>query len=210
MPPLAINILRQGTDDSPIKDLLELAAAQAARPGVLSISVVEGFPYADVEEMGMSFLATTNDDHALAVEVASTMARAAWDQRESYDAEGLQIDDALRRAAAAERGPVVLLDTGDNIGGGSPGDSTHLLAAAQRLGIRGLFQSLCDPESVAACVAAGVGQTLELAVGGKTDDIHGEPVRVKGESACCPTARSRTRRRPTGASGFTTPAQALC
>ena len=66
MPPLAINILRQGTDDAPMRRLLDFADVQAQRPGVLSVSVVEGFPYADVEEMGMSFLAITDDDPALA------------------------------------------------------------------------------------------------------------------------------------------------
>jgi microcystin degradation protein MlrC len=75
---------------------------------------------------------------------------------------------------------VVLLDTGDNVGGGSPADSTHLLAAAQRLGVRGLFHSLCDPQAVQECITAGVCATVELAVGGKTDDRHGRPVNVRG------------------------------
>lgn len=183
MPPVAINILAQGTDDSPMKELVAFARAQTERPGVLDVSVVEGYPYADVAEMGMSFLAITDGDATLAREVATTIARAAWDQREAFDTTGLTIEDALRRAeAVAEegRGPVVLLDTGDNVGAGSPADSTHLLAAAQRLGIRGLFISLCDPAAVQECVAAGVGATVELAVGGKTDDMHGEPVQVRG------------------------------
>lgn len=179
MPPVAINILRQGTSDSPMRELLEVAQEQARRPGVLSVSAVEGFPYADVAEMGMSFLAVTDDDAALAREVATELARFAWDQREDYEATGWAVDDALRRADEAERGPVVLLDTGDNIGGGSPGDSTFILAAAQRLGVRRLFQSLCDPGAVEECVAAGVGSTVELEVGGKTDDQHGAPVRVR-------------------------------
>ena len=40
--------------------------------------------------------------------------------------------------------------------------------------------SLYDPEAVAVCVAAGVGETVTLAVGGKTDDLHGTPVTVTG------------------------------
>ena len=36
------------------------------------------------------------------------------------------------------------------------------------------------PESVEACVEAGVGGTVTLDVGGKTDDMHGKPVRVTG------------------------------
>lgn len=179
MPPLAINILRQGTDDSPMWELLARAVQHGEQAGVLSVSVIEGYPYADVAEMGMSFLAVTDGDPDLASDVASALARTAWEQRSAYDAAGVPVEEALRRAAAADDGPIVLLDTGDNIGAGSPGDSTHLLAAAQRLGVPGIFCSLADPQAVQECIDAGVGATLELAVGGKTDDLHGSPVTVQ-------------------------------
>ncbi|MEE6287852.1 M81 family metallopeptidase [Georgenia sp. MJ173] len=183
MPPVAINILAQGTDDSPVRELVAHARQQARRPGVLDTSVVEGYPYADVAEMGMSFLAITDGDAALAQDVARTMARTAWDGREGFDAEALTVDDALGRAdriADEGRGPVVLLDTGDNVGAGSPADSTVLLAAAQARGVRGVFCSLCDPDAVQQCVVAGVGASVELLAGGKTDGRHGDPVRLRG------------------------------
>jgi microcystin degradation protein MlrC len=181
MPPLVVNILRQGTSDSPMRELVALATAAAARPGVLSVSVAEGFPYADVEEMGMAFLAVTDGDAALGRAVARELARAAWDVRDDLQGDGVAIDDALRLAATAESYPVVLLDVGDNVLGGSPADSTHVLAAAQRLGVRGLFHSLCDPAAVTACAAAGVSSVVEIDVGGKTDDLHGDPVWIRGE-----------------------------
>jgi microcystin degradation protein MlrC len=179
-PPLAVNILRQGTSDSPMKELVALAAEAATRPGVLSVSIAEGFPYADVEEMGMAFLAVTDADAELAGEIARELARAAWEVRPELEGDGIAIDEALRHAAQSAAHPVVLLDVGDNVGAGSPGDSTHVLAAAQRLGVGGLFHSLCDPASVAACADAGVGATVELEVGGKTDDLHGNPVAIRG------------------------------
>lgn len=180
-PPLIVNILRQGTSDSPMRELVALAAEAAARPGVLSVSIAEGFPYADVEEMGMAFVAVADDDADLAASIACELARAAWDVRAELQGDGVPIDEALSIAAASTAHPVVLLDVGDNVGGGSPADSTHVLAAAQRLGVRGVFHSLCDPASVAACAAAGVGARVELAVGGKTDELHGSPVLVRGE-----------------------------
>ena len=61
-PPLVVNILRQGTDDSPMRELVGRAVEAAHRPGVLSVSIAEGFPYADVEEMGMAFVAVTDGD----------------------------------------------------------------------------------------------------------------------------------------------------
>jgi len=81
---------------------------------------------------------------------------------------------------AARPGPIVLMDVGDNIGGGSAADSTFILAEAQRMGVTSLLQTLYDPEAVKACVAAGVGTQVTLAVGAKTDDMHGTPVTVSG------------------------------
>ncbi|WP_246211080.1 M81 family metallopeptidase [Phytoactinopolyspora alkaliphila] len=179
--PLAINILRQGTADEPMASLLKAARAQERRPGVLSVSVVEGFPYADVPEMGASVLAITDGQPALANEVAMHLADAAWAVREHFTGGAHSVDDALRTADTAPRGPVLLLDMGDNVGGGSPGDSTHLLHAARRLGITGLIESIYDPEAARQCVHAGAGGRVELHVGGKVDDRHGRPFPVSGE-----------------------------
>jgi microcystin degradation protein MlrC len=179
MPPVAINIVKQFTGEEPMLGLVQDVEAVLARPGMLSASVAEGYPYADVAEMGMSFLAVHDGDAAAARDAARWMARRAWDRRAAFVGDTPAPEAALR-AAVVRRGPVVLMDVGDNIGGGSPGDSTVLLEAAQRLGIRRFLQTLCDPQAVAACVSAGVGQTVELQVGAKTDDQHGRPVAVKG------------------------------
>ena len=179
MPPLLVNILCQGTDDSPMKELLQLADAQARRAGVLSVSVVEGYPYADVAEMGMSFVAITDNDPALAREVAHQLALAAWQVRAALNHGATAIDEALLRAQAAPAGPVVLFDVGDNVGGGSPGDSTHILHAARRLGVSQLLQAVCDPEVVRMAHAAGVGGRVHASVGGKSDQLHGMPFPIE-------------------------------
>jgi microcystin degradation protein MlrC len=180
MPPVVINIVKQFTGEEPMRALVQDVEQVLAREGMLSASVAEGYPYADVPEMGMSFLAVHDGDLAAARDAARWMARRAWDRRAEFVGDTPTPEEALRRAAAAPRGPVVLMDVGDNIGGGSPGDSTVLLETAQRLGIRRFLQTLCDPQAVAACVAAGVGATVKLRVGAKTDDQHGRPVEVSG------------------------------
>ena len=40
--------------------------------------------------------------------------------------------------------------------------------------------ALWDPQAVEVCRVAGVGANVELLLGGKTDDLHGEPLAVKG------------------------------
>jgi microcystin degradation protein MlrC len=180
MVPAAINILRQGTSDSPMKELVALANAEAERDGVLTVGLAEGFPYADVEEMGMSVTTVTDGDPVLARAISQKIARAIWDVRQELIGVATDIDDALIAASNAKNHPVVLLDVGDNVGGGSPADSTHVLAAVQRLGITGVFHSLCDREAVQACFDAGVGARVNVDAGGKTDDLHGSPVPIKG------------------------------
>ncbi|NUP99964.1 MAG: MlrC C-terminal domain-containing protein, partial [Armatimonadetes bacterium] len=71
-------------------------------------------------------------------------------------------------------------DVGDNLGGGTPGDGTFLLAELLAQGARGAVVTLCDPEAVGGCQAAGVGGELTLAVGGKQDAFHGSPVTLTG------------------------------
>jgi microcystin degradation protein MlrC len=180
MPPLVVNIVKQFTGEEPMLGVMNDLDAVLARPGILSGSVAEGYPYSDVEEMGTGFLAVSDGDAAAARDAARWMALRAWANREQFVGDTPSPEEALKMAAAADRGPVVLMDVGDNIGGGSSADSTVLLAEAKRLGIGSYLQTLYDPEAVSACVAAGVGADLTLKVGGKTDDLHGSPVEVTG------------------------------
>jgi microcystin degradation protein MlrC len=77
-------------------------------------------------------------------------------------------------------GPIVLVDSADNIGGGTPGDGTDALRAMLAAGAQEGAVVIADPEAVAACWAVGEGVELELAVGGKVDRWHGDPVRLRG------------------------------
>ena len=179
-PPLVVNILNQGTDEAPMSLLLARAAEHQRRPGVLSVSVIEGYPYADVPDMGMSFLALTDGQPQLAREIADDLAALAWSQRAALNQGGLSVEQALQAALASPPGPAVLFDVGDNVGGGSPGDGTHLLHAARRLGIGSVLQALRDADAVAACQAAGPGGRIDLMAGGRQDDRHGAPLRLRG------------------------------
>lgn len=53
-PPLAINIERQMTEEPPLAKCYDVADRQLSEARVLSNSIVLGFPYADVGEMGTS------------------------------------------------------------------------------------------------------------------------------------------------------------
>ena len=183
-PPLAINIERQLSAEPPCKTVYDYADAMLAEPGVLSNSVILGFPYADVAEMGASVIVVTDGDFGRAAELVTALEKFWWDHREEFVGRMISIDAALAQAAKLE-GPITLLDMGDNVGGGSPADGTELAhALAKTPQLAPAFVSLADPESVQKATAAGVGATVHLRIGGKTDNLHGKPfeadVVVKG------------------------------
>ncbi|HLZ26634.1 MAG TPA: M81 family metallopeptidase [Chloroflexota bacterium] len=181
MPPMVISILRQDTREEPMRGVIADVEEAATLPRIIHTSMAEGYPWADVEEMGAAFYAVADGDLAAARAAARWMAERAWSRRADLaTAPGLSPRAALEHARRAPKGPVVLLDVGDNVGAGSAGDSTFILAEAQRLGVRSLLETFRDPEAVAACVAAGAGATVTLTLGGKTDALHGAPVTVTG------------------------------
>jgi microcystin degradation protein MlrC len=87
---------------------------------------------------------------------------------------------AVRQALRTGKTPVVLVDTGDNVGGGSAGDGTVILAEMLRQGATEGVVCLYAPDEVQECIRAGVGAQVSFAVGGKVDRRHGDPVQVNG------------------------------
>ncbi len=209
MPPMLVNIVKQFTGQEPMKSLVEDCVRSNEIEGVLDTSISEGYPYADVFEMGMSWITITDNNSNLAKKISKNLAINAWKKREELNQPVNDIEDALNLAinkyvgpkpkgvenyvpsdgAALEElektehshlGPIVLMDVGDNIGGGSTADSTHILKKAIEMKIGNYLQSIYDPDSVEKCINAGEGAKIRLDVGGKTDDKHGEPITIEG------------------------------
>lgn len=180
-PPLLINIAKQHTQEPPAQELYDDVQTVMAWPGILSASVAMGFYYADVAEMGASFLAVADGDPGLAQKAARWMARRAWERRAEFQGHLPNPEEAVRTAGQMAKGPVVLMDVGDNVGGGSPGDSTILMAEVLRQQLPNALVILYDPESVQACVRTGVRQEVNLSVGAKTDRLHGHPISIRGK-----------------------------
>ncbi len=174
-PPLAINIEKQLTEEDPCRGVFGLAREITDRPDVLSASVILGFPYADVPEMGSSAVVVTDGDPELAKQLAGELGRALWDRRENFVGTFLDPKEAVRLARMREP-PVCLLDMGDNVGGGSPADGTVLAHRLIEERVADSFVCLYDPAAVQAAEAVGLGKRVKLSMGGKTDDLHGRPI----------------------------------
>lgn len=179
-PPMIWNILHQYTRAEPLRAIMADAVALEGRADILVANVAAGYPYADVYEMGPSVVVVADADRTLAQQEAARLALEMWKCRDQI---GIQLPgpaEAVERAIRSERAPVVLVEMGDNIGGGSPGDSTAILSELLRQGATGAVSVIYDPEAAKACADAGIGATVTLTVGGKTDRLHGDPVRITG------------------------------
>lgn len=183
--PMIINIVKQPTAFGTMKEIIDDVEEVIEKAGVLSASCGQGFPYSDVEQMGVSFLVVTDGDIELAEQQSSWLANRAWSRRADLQNDSPSLEKSIERAinAPADGKPTVIMDVGDNVGGGGTADSTHLLSEAMQQGLNGehsLLLSLFDPRAVESCIAAGVGTVITLSVGAGTDDLHGEPVEVTG------------------------------
>ena len=176
-PPLAINIERQHTAISPCHECYEALDDMLDDRRVLANSLLLGFPYADVPEMGSSVIVITNDEPDLARRLADEFAEYLMLRQQDFSGQLLGIEQALELAQQSPA-PVCLLDMGDNVGGGSPGDGTLLLEAICRHGISKAFVCLFDPASVVLAKSAGAGAQVSLKIGGKTDELHGPTLSV--------------------------------
>ena len=167
------------TEEGAMKRLMDRAFELEGAPGVLNVTVAGGFPYSDVPGAGMAFVVTTDGDPGLAKRCAAELAELAVRLKDEFALRHLPPRDAIEAALAEPEGPIVLAEGSDNVGGGAPGDATHLLARLTNVPRKALIV-IRDEEAVGRAYEAGVGAAFRGAVGGKSDDLHGSPVEVAG------------------------------
>jgi len=77
-------------------------------------------------------------------------------------------------------GPVVIAEKSDNPGGGAPGDATHLIRELIRNKVKqAVVCAIRDPETVQKAMKAGVGQVIDVELGGKGSKQSGGPIKGK-------------------------------
>lgn len=161
------------------EQMLESLLKHESEASCLDLSWFHGFPYTDVAHVGSFVVASYYpEDEGDAMQHARAFADQLWSRREEFRPISLDADQAVAAARAHDVYPVVIHETSDNCGGGSPGDGTHLLRGmlAAELGADACFGFVVDAEVAAQAHVAGVGATIQVRLGGKTDDLHGEPL----------------------------------
>jgi microcystin degradation protein MlrC len=137
-----------------------------------------GFPFADIRDAGVSVLVTTNGDQKLAREKADELAGWLWKLREELQPKLTRIEDVINFVNEhPDDGLTIVADGSDNPGGGAPCDGTIALQALIDARFEGAVVGvLYDPETADQAHRAGVGQTISVRLGGKTDNRHGTTI----------------------------------
>ncbi len=180
------------TSVEPMKSLTDKLREYEKDSSVMAASYLLGFPWADVEDNGVTALVVTDGDKNLAEEKAKELARFFWDARSEFCFynETREPDDALvhaRKSLADGVYPVVLSDSGDNPTAGSSQDVTNflkLIIADEELSSLNpplCYQAFYDPALVAKAFEAGEGNTVEGSLGAAFDKEKSSPIELNSE-----------------------------
>jgi len=184
--PVLSQTLRQGTDDEPFKSLIRLTREAEASGEVMAATVFGGFSLADIQDAGISCITIADGNKAAAEAVVERLRAEMWEHRGDHLYDHVPLTDAVARAKEITDGPVILLDHADNTGSGGNQDVMTVVEEVVRQGLDDVaVGGLWDPDAVQQMMRAGIGATVTLALGGKTDmpsiSRKGEPMMVTGK-----------------------------
>lgn len=164
-----------------IGEPMRLAQDFESRPAGLSAGLFIGNPFTDVRELQSCAFAVADDDEAAAREIALRTARMLWRDRRKMQVALTSVEAAMEALCQGGPGTVILVDAADATSSGASGDSNVILRALLESGYPGrVLLPIVDAPAVAAAMAAGVGASLAVELGGTLDPDRFEPVGIKG------------------------------
>ena len=192
--PLVSSIMRHAPEDGPSGDILRYAREMETSGRVLAATLLPGFAHADTPHTGVSAVVVADaladpQAQAAAQAVCDRMLAIAWERRAEYvfHAQPLAASVARARAlgAGTPSGPILLIDHCDNCGSGGAQDVMLVVEEILRQGLEDVaIAPIRDAQAVAQMVEAGVGNNVNLMLGGKTDmpavGLKGRPLQLSG------------------------------
>ncbi len=168
----------------PLYQLNRIREQMEQTPGIIDITIMGGYGYADTPESRMSVVATADGDPELAQQMARQLADRVWGKREEIrNARRIYpVDDGVRLAIESnEEKPVVLVDLGDDPGSMTASDSPVVLESLIRLGARDCVVVIRDPHVVKAAMDGGIGATIEMQAGAAIETRFYSPIPITGQ-----------------------------
>ena len=172
---------RSSTEWEPAKHLWAQLPELNKVPGVLDVSMLVGYVWAD-EPRSAASVVVTGTNPAAEEKIAKNLAQQYWDARREFNFgdEVYSLDDCIAKAMKSSTHPFVLADSGDNPTGGGNGDQATVLEALLKAGAKDVvFGGIADRPAVNACYKAGLGKTIPLSIGATLDPLASKPVKVQ-------------------------------
>jgi len=171
---------RSSTLYDPARRLWAQLPALNAKDGVMDVSLLAGYVWADEPRATAAAVVTGTEMEALR-ETARYLGQQYWDARRefSFGVPTGTMAECIERALKLDTTPVVISDSGDNPTGGGMGDRADALAELLRMKVPSVVVAgIADRPATEACYKAGVGQALPLKVGATLDPASSRPVDV--------------------------------
>ena len=171
---------RTSTEWEPGKHLWAQLPALNSQPGVLDVSLLVGYVWAD-EPRSTAAAVVTGTAPAAMKTIALSLAQQYWDARKDFQfgTKTGTIAECVRWSIEAPTQPAILADSGDNPTGGGTGDRAEVLEELLRQKARNVvFAGIADRPATEACYSAGVGATIPLSIGATLDPLGSKPVKT--------------------------------
>lgn len=176
------------TNTSPMKEIMDEIREKEKENGVVSLSLLLGFPWADTSNMGLTALGVCDKDRENAREKAERIAKIVWDKRKSFNfyTPTYEMKEAIEKAIEeVKKGeiPLVLSDSGDNPTAGSSGDVTAFLSLLLQSPLSHfdpplVYQAFYDPETTKIAKKKGSGNRIKCSLGARFDRKTSSPIMV--------------------------------
>ena len=181
--PMMTHMLRQTPSRQPMKDLMDDVVVAADTGHLFNASIFGGFPLADIPHVSFSVLTVENAEGHHGEGLVNNICNRAWEKRSEFIFEAEDLSLSIQKAKEFKDYPVVVADHGDNSGAGGSADDMTVLSEMIDQDLDGIVAGpIWDPDAVQKLVKEGIGATVEIEIGGKTNI---EAINQKGQGLIC-------------------------
>ncbi len=164
----------------PNNEVISMLHAAEKDPAILSATIFCTQPWLDISGIGWTSVVVTDDDPALGQTTADAIANRAWELRDNYIVDKMDVDEAIDTALAGT-GLYAFSEGADSTTAGGLGDGNLLLKALLRRQVDVPTAVMVrDAAAAAACVEAGIGAEVTVSLGGSVNPGFYSPVEVTG------------------------------
>lgn len=187
--PILAQTLKMNTNvPGAMTNAVEYARALETHEGVFAATVFGGFPLSDLADTGTSVVVVA-ENGGIAQQAARELAQQMWDERDGFVYRERPLAESVTVAENASqkpgKGPVLMLDHGDNCMSGGTCDTMDVLEESLRQGLTGIMAGpIADPGAVAEMKAAGEGNEITLGIGNRWNlskiGVNNPPLKLTG------------------------------